>query len=314
MRWTQIVGAHVVTWQSTSWWMKLEKLGNPRSWKENPPKREVWKRQMKWKPFFALNDIEWYWNLDPLFWCIESQRHTPWFWLSFLFVLSTHLLSIRKKHRETFVGQKNCLPKNWLALSREWGNESPIYQCKGWFPHSLRVGPARKLVEVTLSPMADALARVTASPACQVSVVMMPAMFVQTPQLAQLLTMLWWVNWLQLGNVWQTSLIFGCPVALYFNFNVFQEHLIQWEVPFFGCQIQPTHAPFQVPAMIWVIFYVALKGLGIRVCCMIGQHLVCYWWSSYLSSCCWVEVDRIFGTIFCFCFFSRHSVYTMGFI
>ena len=25
----------------------------------------------------------------------------------------------------------------WLALSREWGNESPIYQCKGWFPRSL---------------------------------------------------------------------------------------------------------------------------------------------------------------------------------
>ena len=25
----------------------------------------------------------------------------------------------------------------WLALSREWGNESPIYPCKGWFPHSL---------------------------------------------------------------------------------------------------------------------------------------------------------------------------------
>ena len=23
-------------------------------------------------------------------------------------------------------------------------HESPIYQCKGWFPHSLRVGPARK--------------------------------------------------------------------------------------------------------------------------------------------------------------------------
>ena len=25
----------------------------------------------------------------------------------------------------------------WLALSREWGNESPRYQCKDWFLHSL---------------------------------------------------------------------------------------------------------------------------------------------------------------------------------
>ena len=144
--------------------------------------------------------------------------------------------------------------------------------------------------------------------ACPVFVAMMPATCVlQTPLLVQLLLLpLWWgpwVNGLQLGNVCQTSLIFGCPVAMSFNFNVLQKHPIQWEVPSFGRQIQPTHAPFQAPATMWVIFYVALKSRGSRVCCMIGQQLVWCFWSSFFSSCCWVAIDPFFG------FLSTHSFF-----
>lgn len=144
--------------------------------------------------------------------------------------------------------------------------------------------------------------------ACPVFVAMMPATCVlQTPQLVQLLPLWWgpWANGLQLGNVCQTSLIFGCPVAMSFNFNVLQKHPIQWEVPSFGRQIQPTHAPFQAPATMWVIFYVALKSRGSRVCCMIGQQLVWCFWSSFFSSCCWVEIDPFFWfLIYPFFFFS----------
>lgn len=104
---------------ATEGWMGLVRKNEGFSSKDfyPPKKREDWKMQMKWTPFFF--GIEWYWNLDPSFWS-ESQRHTmiltelpSWFF-------STHLLN-NKKHRRFFLlVPKNCWPKT-AGPQNGWG-------------------------------------------------------------------------------------------------------------------------------------------------------------------------------------------------
>ena len=102
---TRSAGALAVTWLKRRdgwvWWEKMEGFSSKEVFHK---KERVLEDADEMDTFFF--GIEWYWNLDPSFWSIESQRHTmiltelpSWFF-------STHLLNNKKNRRFFCLSQK----------------------------------------------------------------------------------------------------------------------------------------------------------------------------------------------------------------